>query len=71
NVNFQNSKGLTALHLVLRKNSDPRHVRMLMRYGADPTLASRDGKTPLDLVGNRRDKTYFELLTAGRPSRSR
>jgi ankyrin repeat protein len=63
NVNFQNSKGLTALHLVLKKNSDRRHVEMLLRHGADPTIRSRDGRSPLDLVRNRRDKTYFDLLT--------
>lgn len=63
NVNFQNSKGLTALHLVLKKNSDRRHVEMLLRHGADPTIKSRDGRSPLDLVRKRRDKTYFELLT--------
>jgi ankyrin repeat protein len=64
-VNFQNSKGLTALHLVLKKNSDRRHVLMLLRHGADPTLRSRDGKSPLDLVRNRRDKTLFALLSRG------
>jgi ankyrin repeat protein len=63
NVNFQNSKGLTALHLVLKKNSDRRHVEMLLRHGADPTIRSGDGRSPLDLVRNRRDKTYLELLT--------
>jgi ankyrin repeat protein len=63
NVNFQNSKGLTALHLVLKKNSDRRHVEMLLRHGADPTIRSRDGKSPLDLVRNRRDQTLFTLLS--------
>jgi uncharacterized protein len=63
NVNFQNSKGLTALHLVLKKNSDRRHVEMLLRYGADPTIKAKDGKSPLDLVRDRRDKTYFTLLS--------
>jgi ankyrin repeat protein len=62
-VNFQNSKGLTALHLVLKKNSERRHILMLLRHGADPTLRSRDGKSPLDLVRNRRDKTLFTLLS--------
>jgi hypothetical protein len=62
-VNFQNSKGVTALHLVLKKNSDRKHVEMLLRHGADPTIKGRDGKSPLDLVGNRRDKTYFTLLS--------
>ena len=63
NVNFQNSKGLTTLHLVLKKNSDRKHVEMLLRHGADPTIKGRDGKSPLDLVRNRRDKTYFTLLS--------
>jgi ankyrin repeat protein len=63
NVNFQNSKGATALHLVLKKESAPRHVEMLVRHGADPTIRSKDGKTPLDLVAKRRDKTYLKLLT--------
>jgi uncharacterized protein len=63
NVNFQNRKGLTALHVVLKKNSDRKHVEMLLRHGADPTIRSRDGKSPLDLVRNRRDKTYFTLLS--------
>ncbi len=34
-----------------------------MRHGADPALRARDGKSPLDLVARRRDKTYFDLLT--------
>jgi ankyrin repeat protein len=63
NVNFQNRKGVTALHLVLKKNSAPRHVEMLVRHGADPTIRSKDGQSPLDLVAKRRDKTYFDLLT--------
>ena len=63
NVNFQNSRGVTALHLVLKKDSAPRHVEMLRRHGADPTLRSKDGKSPLDLVAKRRDRTYFNILT--------
>jgi ankyrin repeat protein len=66
NVNFQNREGVTALHLVLKKDSAPEHVLMLLRYGADPTIKSRDGKSPLDLVANRRDKTYFDLLSRRR-----
>jgi uncharacterized protein len=65
-VNFQNSKGVTALHMVLKKNSAPTHVEMLLRHGADPTIRSKDGKSPLDLVAKRRDKTYFNLLSRGR-----
>ncbi len=64
NVNFQNSKGMTALHLLLRKNSDRKYVEMLLRHGADPGIKNREGKSPLDMVANRRDKTYFELFTS-------
>jgi uncharacterized protein len=69
NVNFQDSKGLTALHYALRKDSAPKHVEMMMRHGADPSRRAKDGKTPLDLVARRRDKTYLELLTRGRGGR--
>lgn len=64
NVNFQNSKGMTALHFVLKKDSDRRHVEMLLRYGADPRIENRQGQSPLDLVARRRDRTWFELLSA-------
>lgn len=71
NVNFQNSKGVTALHLVLKKDSGPRHVLMLLRHGADPTIKRRDGQSPLDLVAKRRDKTYLEMLSGRHASRPR
>ncbi len=66
NVNFQNSKGATALHLVLEKNSDRKHVEMLLRHGADPTIRDKQGLSPLDVVAKRRDKTYFNLLSKRR-----
>ena len=64
NANFQNSKGTTALHLVLKKNSDRKHVLMLLRHGADPRIRDKRGVSPLDMVAKRRDKTYFELFSA-------
>jgi hypothetical protein len=39
---------------------------MLMRHGADPTIKSKDGKSPLDLVARRRDKTYLTILSGRR-----
>ena len=72
NVNFRDSKGMTALHLVLKKNSDRKHVEMLVRYAADPRIKDRQGRTALDMVARRRDKSYLELLTsrdAGRATR--
>jgi len=66
NVNFQNSKGVAALHLLLKKNSDRKHIQMLLRYGADPTIRDRDGRSPLDMVARRRDRTYFEWFSGRR-----
>ena len=63
NVNFQNSKGMTALHFVVKKNSDRRHVEMLLRHGADPCLRDAKGVSPLDMVARRRDKTLFHLFS--------
>jgi ankyrin repeat protein len=68
-VNFQNSKGLTALHLVIRKNSDRRHVEMLLRHGADPRIKSKDGVSPMDLLSRRRDKTSLNLFLSSRALR--
>jgi ankyrin repeat protein len=66
NVNFQSSKGTTALHLVLKKNSDRKHVEMLLRHGADPTIRDKQGVSPIDMVAKRRDRTYFDLFTRRR-----
>jgi len=68
-VDFQNSKGMTALHFLLKKNSDRKHVEMLVRHGADPTLANAEGIRPLDMVAKRRDKTLFELFSKRASSR--
>ena len=66
NVNFQNSKGRTALHLLLKKNSDRKYIHMVLRYGADPTIRDREGRSPVDMVANRRDRTYFTLFSQRR-----
>jgi hypothetical protein len=68
NVNFQNSKGLTALHLVLKKDSAPRHVEMLMRHGADPALRSRDGKAPSTWSRSGGTRPISSSSPAGSPS---
>lgn len=39
--------------------------------GADPTIKSNDGHSPLDLVAKRRDKTYLEMLSGRHASRPR
>jgi len=60
---------MTALHFLLKKNSDRKHVEMLLRHGADPTLENAEGIRPLDMVAKRRDKTLFELFSKRAPSK--
>ena len=62
-MNFQDSKGVTALYLLVKKRSDRRHIEMLLRYGADPSLRTKTGESPLSMAENRRDQTYFTLFS--------
>jgi ankyrin repeat protein len=64
NVNFQNSKGMTALHVLVKKHSDRRHLELLLRHGADPTVRDATGVSSLDMVARRRGKTLFHLFSA-------
>ena len=36
---------------------------MVLRDGADPTTKDGEGRSPVDMVANRRDKTYFTLFS--------
>ena len=63
NVNFQNSKGTTALHALVKKQSDRRYVELLLRHGADPRRRDAKGVSPLDMVARRRDQTLFHLIS--------
>jgi len=69
NVNFRNSKGMTALHFLLRKRSDRKHIAMLLGYGADPTIRNAEGESPLDMVAHRRDQALRDLFSKRGPSR--
>jgi ankyrin repeat protein len=68
-VNFRNSKGMTALHFLLRKRSDRKHIAMLLGYGADPTIRNAEGESPLDMVAHRRDQALRDLFSQRGPSR--
>lgn len=51
-INYQNSKGWTALKLAARKNLE-KAVEVLLKHGADPDLADVEQYTPLhNAVGN-------------------
>jgi len=63
NVNFQNSKGVSALHALVKKRSERRYMELLLRHGADPRLRDAKGVSPLDMVARQRDKALFHLFS--------
>ena len=58
NVNVQDSHGMTALHYMLKKDSDKRHFRMLLRYGARGDLKNEKGDIPAEIMSRKRDPDF-------------
>jgi uncharacterized protein len=54
NADFQDSKGMTALHYMLKKNSDPAQIRRLVDHGVRGDLPNRDGVTTFELLSRKR-----------------
>jgi hypothetical protein len=68
NVDFQDSRGMTALHYMLRKASDERHFRMVVGHGARGDLPDRTGVTALQSMQRKRAPGFRRLaarLAAG------
>jgi uncharacterized protein len=60
-VDFQDSKKMTALHYVLKKGSDKRYVRMLIKYGAQGDLKNASGVTAAEIMSRKRDPEFREM----------
>jgi uncharacterized protein len=54
-VNFQDSKKMSAPHYLLKKRSDKKHVRMLINYGARGDLKNGSGITAAEIMMRKRD----------------
>lgn len=54
-VNFQNSKRVTALHCMLKKNSATKHFRMLLDYRPRGDLRDAQGRTAKEIMLRKRD----------------
>ena len=61
NVDFQDSRGMTALHYMLKKRSDERHFRMVAKYGPRGDLTDRDGATAAHLMSRKRSAAFREM----------
>ena len=53
--NYRDSKGMTALHYMLKKSSDAKHFRMLLRYGLRGDIGDKAGLTAIDIMRRKKD----------------
>lgn len=61
-VNFQDATGKTALHYMLKKRSDPKHLRMFAEHGARLDIADASGRTAGDIASRIRDERFRKAL---------
>ena len=62
NVNAQDKRGRTALHLGIEKEYDPALLKWLVTCGASPDIADRDGVTARLKASRKRDKKFLAAL---------
>jgi hypothetical protein len=55
NPDIKGRGGMTALHLMLKKNSDPAAIRMVVAHGARGDIPGPDGRTALDIMSRKKD----------------
>jgi hypothetical protein len=60
-VNFQDAKKMTALHCVLKKGSDKKHIRMLLKYGARGDLKNGNGVSAAEIMMRKRDPEFRKM----------
>jgi hypothetical protein len=60
-VNVQDPKGMTALHYMLKKQSDKVHFEMLVAHGARGDIPNGDGLTAVDIMRKKRDPDFHAL----------
>jgi uncharacterized protein len=60
-VNWQDAKKMTALHYMLKKGSEKKHFRMMLRYGARGDIEDRDGKTAYAIMMKKRDPDFHKF----------
>ena len=63
-VNARDGKGLTALHLMLKKGSDKAHFQRLIARGARGDIPGPDGQTAIDLLRRKKDPDFRRMAEA-------
>jgi Ankyrin repeats (3 copies) len=62
--NIASFDGRTPLHTALEKGYDAEVFKLLLKHGASPDVPGRDGRTVRDVASRKRDKRYFDAITA-------
>jgi uncharacterized protein len=60
-VNYQDPKGMTALHYMLKKGSDRKYFAMLIAHGARSDIENKDGLTAAELMRKKRDPEFRKM----------
>ena len=61
NPNYVDSKGMTALHYMLKKGSDPEHFELLAGYDARGDIPGPDGRTAQEILSRKRSPAFKAL----------
>jgi ankyrin repeat protein len=59
--NFRDARGMTALHYMLKKNSDKRHYGMFVERGARGDIPGSEGETASAILRRKRDPCFREI----------
>lgn len=62
NVNVQDPRGRTAVHVGVEKEYDPALLKWLVHRGASPDIADHEGITARQKASRKRDKRFFDAL---------
>ena len=60
-VNYQDRKGMTALHYMLKKGSDKRYFPMLIDHGARGELRNKQGVCAAELMRKKKDVDFRKM----------
>jgi ankyrin repeat protein len=62
NSNYQDSKGMTALHCMLKKGADKKYIRMILSHGARTDIPNKAGATAAAIMMKKRDPDFRRMV---------
>jgi hypothetical protein len=58
---YVDPKGMTALHYMLKKNSDAKHIAMVIAHGARGDIKNKSGESAIDILSKKRDPAFRKM----------